>query len=119
MKRAELLALPVGEITSHLKKNFSQPQLRVAVKTVRLRKRSINPDGRFDKAGRWYPDKFTDSMDQIRSPSRGFPYSYMSHARTVEYQSQLAGTDPDKTKKAFLLLSWLTNNGIDLNEVTK
>jgi hypothetical protein len=50
----------------------------------RRRERAVNPDGRFDSAGRWYPSE-SENADgftaRVRSPSRHWPYSYLLAAR--------------------------------------
>ena len=52
---------------------------------VARKERRVNPDGHFDGAGRWYPcpDEDADHFTLgIREPTRKWPYSYMSSART-------------------------------------
>jgi len=49
-----------------------------------LKDREINPSGSFDKAGRWW-SKYDDFVENIRTPSRAFPYSQMSACRTKKY----------------------------------
>lgn len=50
------------------------------------RDRTSHPDGKFDKASRWYP-----SVDEeqtcctVRSPSRSYPFSLMVHCRTIKH----------------------------------
>lgn len=53
--------------------------------------RAEHPDGKFDKAGRWYPsdEESQDCCDTVRSPSRGWPYSLMLHCRTRKHITQL------------------------------
>ena len=48
--------------------------------------REIHPSGDLDKAGRWYPDDLLSAlMDSVRSPTRSYPWSYMSHCRTKKF----------------------------------
>jgi hypothetical protein len=58
--------------------------------------RSQHPDGRCDSGGRWYP---SESEQQaccrgIRSPSRSYPWSLMTHCRTLDHVAHLHGLDP-------------------------
>lgn len=60
--------------------------------------RIVHPEGKFDNAGRWYPnedenaDGFTST---VRSPSRSWPYSYMVSARTRKHVAALAESNPE------------------------
>ena len=54
-----------------------------------LRDREINPNGSFDKAGRWYPAHACDCA--VRAPSRAHPYSYLLHCRTAEHVARVRG----------------------------
>jgi len=47
--------------------------------------RRDNPDGKFDSAGRWYPEVLYGCCRDIRSPSRSYPYSYLTHCRTLKH----------------------------------
>jgi hypothetical protein len=50
--------------------------------------RSVNPEGEFDKQGRWYPSEREDAGgdgSSVRGPSRAFPYSYMLRCRTRQH----------------------------------
>lgn len=75
---------------------FSKQQIN-AVYTAR-RDRLTNPQGSFDKQGRWYPsaaenaDSYTDGL---RSPSRAWPYSYLTGARTRKHVAALAEAAPE------------------------
>jgi len=55
--------------------------------------RTSNPDGTFDKAGRWYPSdsERCDCCTAVRGPSRAYPYSYMTHCRTAAHVAKLHG----------------------------
>lgn len=56
------------------------------------RDRTVNPEGKFDGAGRWYPSDREDGGDIagcIRGPSRAFPYSYMLACRTKKHAACL------------------------------
>ena len=63
--------------------------------------RTTHPDGRFDRAGRWYPSEIEDcdgDGTSVRTPSRAWPYSYMLRCRTKDHckalvQAALAGRE--------------------------
>ena len=54
-----------------------------------LKTRAINPQGAFDKAGRWYPT--VPCTCAVRAPSRAYPYSLMLHMRTAEHVAETHG----------------------------
>jgi len=69
-----------------------QAKLTEAVTEYINRKdRRTNPDGYFDKAGRWYHSdtEYCNCCDYVRSPSRSWPYSYIKHCRSVEHVASL------------------------------
>lgn len=52
------------------------------------RDRDAHPEGRFDRARRWYPSEIEDADGDgtcVRSPSRAWPYSYMLRCRTRQH----------------------------------
>jgi hypothetical protein len=57
--------------------------------------RTTHPDGKFDNAGRWYPNdaEWQSCCKVIRGPSRAYPYSYMTHCRTAGHIAHLCGVD--------------------------
>ena len=63
-----------------------------ALKCYLARKnRSENPSGHFDSGGRWYPDLQEKCIfcNGIRPPSRSFPYSLLTHCRSMTHIAQL------------------------------
>lgn len=50
-----------------------------------LQDRSKHPQGTFDKAGRFYLTKTLPCCEGIRSPSRAYPFSHITHARSMEH----------------------------------
>jgi len=55
---------------------------------VARQRRAVHPQGQFDSAGRWYPYAKTEHRlccDQIRSPSRRWPYSLIYRKSTDKY----------------------------------
>lgn len=76
-------------------------ELDQAIKTVyeARRDRIVNPEGKFDNAGRWYPSAAEDADDYtmtVRSPSRSWPYSYLTAARTRKHVKALAAINPER-----------------------
>ena len=57
----------------------------------RRRNRQEHPDGTFDRAKRWYPSdtERQDCCNRVRGPSRAWPYSYMTHCRSVDHVAAL------------------------------
>ena len=78
------------------------------------RDRTAHPQGKFDNAGRWYPSESETCAccSSVRGPSRAYPYSYMTHCRTMAHVASLYGVsvadlrrevrrlDPDSAPKA-------------------
>jgi hypothetical protein len=60
---------------------------RAALETLRRRARSGHPDGNVDGAGRWYPSaaESCNCCNAIRQPSRSWPWSLMTHCRTITH----------------------------------
>lgn len=58
------------------------------------RARLAHPDGRFDRAGRWYPaeSEWRACCARIRPPSRRWPYSLLLHCRTRRHVWHLVNT---------------------------
>lgn len=59
--------------------------------------RLVHPQGEFDKQGRWYPSEAENAdefISSLRCPSRNWPYSYMTGARTKKHIKALASENP-------------------------
>lgn len=54
---------------------------------IKLKTRNLNPDGRFDSKGRWYPSVYYSCCRNICSPTKKFPYSLNTHCRSAEHIS--------------------------------
>lgn len=67
-----------------------------------LQKREKHPDGQFDKQGRWYPseEEWQECCSQVRSPSRGYPYSLMTHCRSAEHVARRHGVEASALRAA-------------------
>lgn len=77
--------------------------LETAVSLYHARKaRRAHPEGKFDKAGRFYPAETEERecCQGIRTPSRAFPYSYMTHCRTAAHVAALYGVDAAELRRA-------------------
>ena len=76
---------------------MTQKRRAIAQEYFDRQARRSHPDGLLDKAGRWYPSEAEECKccKDIRRPSRAYPYSYMSHCRSVEHVSNLFGQDPE------------------------
>ena len=68
---------------------------------IARRDRMSHPAGSFDKAGRWYPSstEHCDCCDSVRGPSRAYPYSYMTHCRTMAHVANLHGASLSELRK--------------------
>lgn len=66
------------------------------------KERDSHPEGTFDNAGRWYPSdrEWQECCGHVRSPTRAFPYSYMTHCRTAEHAANRFGVDVKEVRRA-------------------
>ena len=57
----------------------------------RRQARDEHPSGKFDNGGRWYPsdEEECGCCGSVRSPSRAWPYSYMTHCRSLHHCQKL------------------------------
>lgn len=60
-----------------------------------MKTRALNPDGSFDKAGRFYPSHSFDCCIGLRQPTRSYPYSLMTHCRTKKHIDSLLSISPN------------------------
>ena len=78
-------------------------KLECAIEEYKARqKRSRHPDGRFDGGGRWYPSQSEEQECclHIRQPSRAYPYSLLTHCRTIQHIAELYSVDKRELKDA-------------------
>lgn len=77
---------------------MNTPYTRLEIETVyqARKERLIDPHGSFDSAGRWHPTPDEDAglTDTIRRPSRTWPYSLLTAARTRKHARRLAEQHP-------------------------
>lgn len=68
------------------------------------------PAGRSDGASRFYPsdDERRECCDDIRSPSRAYPYSLWSHVHSAVHVAALHDVDPVNVRRAAKLLTRLS-----------
>lgn len=69
----------------------------------------LDCQGKFDKAGRWYPDESEqrECCKSIRPPSRRFPFSLLSHACTLKHCCLVDGASVTRVSRAKRLLDRL------------
>lgn len=83
--------------------NEIDPKVLATVREYQaLRDRVTNPEGTFDKQGRFYLAGRSEyaCCQNIRSPSRRFPYSEMKHGRTLKHVATKNGVDLKACRKA-------------------
>lgn len=64
---------------------------------IERNERADHPSGSFDSGGRWYPCEITEEQDccgSIRRPSAAYPYSLLTHCRTLRHIASLFDCDP-------------------------
>ena len=83
---------------------YGEPVAKAAQEFLDLKARRANPDGKFDSAGRWYPDQ-EYSCCSVRSPSRAYPYSLLVHCRTAQHVAAARGVALSELKAAARLIA--------------
>jgi len=58
---------------------------KAAIEYLQIKARYIHPNGKFDKAGRWYPDIMESCCEAVSQPTRSYPYALMLHCRTLKH----------------------------------
>jgi len=66
---------------------------------IALRDRKSHPDGTFDSGGRFYLTEKHECCRGIRTPSRAFPYSEMTHGRTLKHVAMCHGVNESECRK--------------------
>jgi transposase-like protein len=89
---------------------------RAAIEQINLQARVWHPSGDFDDAGRWYPTRYCDCCESIRSPSRAFPYSLMVHCRTVSHVAREHGIEERRLRWAIRQISSSKKEEINLDK---
>lgn len=78
-------------------------KLERAVKEYRDRQaRRSHPEGSFKPSGTWWPSEKESATccNSIRTPSRAWPYSLMTHCRTAKHVAKLFGVDEKELRAA-------------------
>jgi hypothetical protein len=89
--------------TTEIQKEVTAKTIMQAVKCFMDRQlRTENPSGYFDNAKRWYPHETEECKccSYIRTPSRAYPFSIMTHCRTVNHIANLYKIDVTELRKA-------------------
>lgn len=74
-----------------------------------LKNRLKDPDGQFDRAGRFYLSRRYRCCNGIRNPSRDYPFSQLTHARSavhVAHEHGFAGRETEIRRFAKLMESY-------------
>jgi len=83
--------------SAELSENF----IKAAIEFDNRQSRRTHPAGSFDKSGRFYVDELQERRPccfGIREPTRAYPYSYMTHCRSLAHVAQLHGLTAEETK---------------------
>jgi hypothetical protein len=77
---------------------FSKEQINTVY--TAMKERLMNPEGSFDKQGRWYPSAeqrccSDNCPGTLRAPTKAYPYSWMLHCRTRKHCAYLAASQPE------------------------
>jgi len=81
----------------------ADPAVAVAAAAYRLRQgRLAHPVGGWDDGHRWWPDEteYRPCCASIRAPSRAWPWSLMTHCRTVLHVAALYGVEEKALRSA-------------------
>ncbi|SDY88289.1 hypothetical protein [Citreimonas salinaria] len=92
------------EISKDIKKiartqGYTKADLQAGLAFAKRKNRDSNPPGDFDSAGRFYAHERTRAVESVRSPSRAFPYSQMTAARTVRHCAEVFGAEELHVKR--------------------
>lgn len=82
-------------------KEYDAALENAAQEYIARKNRTSHPAGNFDKAGRWEPDdeEHCECCNYIRTPSRAYPFSYMTHCRTLDHIAHLYKVDKSDLRK--------------------
>jgi hypothetical protein len=73
--------------------NYEQKLAAAVYEWRNLQDRKINPAGHFDKQGRFYLAEKFSCCAGIRTPSAAYPYSQMTHGRSMGHVAEKYGVD--------------------------
>ncbi|MBP1804682.1 hypothetical protein [Rubellimicrobium aerolatum] len=80
-----------------LAKGYSEADIAAGVEYASRKTRRTHPPGRFDKARRFYSSE--PFHIPVREPSREYPFSQMTHARTAGHVAHQFGAGELATKR--------------------
>jgi hypothetical protein len=89
-------------------KKYDETVLQAAYEYICRQERRTHPAGKFDRGGRWYPSETEEQhcCKVIRNPSRAWPYTLMTHCRSVAHIASLYGVDPKVLRRAIKDGAW-------------
>jgi len=89
-------------------KEYPETVLKAAYEYIRRQERATHPDGIFDGVGRWYPGEGEEQpcCARIRRPSGRWPYSLLTHCRSVSHIAALYNVDPKDVRRAVKDGAW-------------
>ncbi len=79
--------------TTAISLEYPSREITAAMEFHLRKTRRSNPPGTWDNAGRFYAAERTDAVEMCRAPSRAYPYSQMTAARTAAHCAELQGAD--------------------------
>lgn len=81
--------------------SYRERIIEAAREYTKRKEREVHPDGEFDNAGRCYPseDEELTCCNNIRTPSRSWPYSLLRHCRSLEHVTGLYGVLKNDVRK--------------------
>jgi hypothetical protein len=90
------------------KKEYPEAVLKAAYEYICRQERRTHPAGKFDRGGRWYPSEAEEQpcCSSIRNPSRAWPYTLMTHCRSIPHIAALYNADPKEVRRAVKTGAW-------------
>ena len=88
----------------------------------------FSPYGKFDSGNRWYPDNDAERCsccENIRKPSRAYPFSLLTHCRSQKHIKERLLTKPTEEEKEAIAMTMekaalaVCRDNILLKEVAK
>lgn len=80
-------------VTTAISLAYSSREITAAMEFHLRKTRRSDPPGTWDNAGRFYAAERTDAVEMCRAPSRAYPYSQMTAARTAAHCAETQGAD--------------------------
>ena len=94
-----LNVLKTKALIENFPKKYNTHLLIAKDEYLKRKRREAHPEGHFDKGGRFYSEEKCICCEGIRRPSRSFPYSEMTHCRTIKHVAYLFNVLPRDLKK--------------------